>query len=607
MIGHLWALLASSSGHALFASDCQPGYFDPDGSGCQIAPLGYYVPSAGATAALAAPPGSYVPTFGATAATLAPAGSFTSEYGQSTVTLAPPGRYVPTKGATAALLAAPGSYVDGVGLTASIQAPLGYYVADFGATSPTPAPPGSYVWETGTVAPILVPAGYFTDAPGQSSPKPAPPGSYVPVEGASAALLAPLGTYTDESGMTAPIPAPAGTYVPTFGATAAIPTPAGAFTDLPGQSVITLAPPGSYVATVGATEATLAEPGKYADGIGLSAPRTAQPGYFVAFSGATGPTPAAPGTYAPMAGATSALTNPPGTWSGTASPAVRTIDDTVARGGDIVGPVFTSTPASGGILSVDYDLNGGRFAIAIENLSNDLGYASELTDLQVVQVNFTGDGGDALAPGIALPLVFSEGQSGSLDFVVNGSAFRGPQTVTVEVVTDQHAAPGDAGDPFSYSLSFVAEIGWSQWLEGNFTPQEITDGIITQSDYDADGDGLSNLIEAVFDFDPRAPDSASMKQHLPRVVDDGVGAPQVHFSLPKGGVFETSLYLDLSLSLESNDWAPIAQTDAAGNWQGSALVESIENGNRIEYTITPSGLEGESRSFFRLRAILENP
>ncbi|MDV2998680.1 MAG: hypothetical protein N5P05_000286 [Chroococcopsis gigantea SAG 12.99] len=144
------------------AAPCQPGTFSNDGQApCQNAPLGFYVPNAGATVATAASPGFFVPTTGASAATAAPLGSFVSTAGASTATLASPGFFVPTTGASAATAAPLGSFVSTAGASTATLATPGFFVPTTGASAATAAPLGSFVSTSGASFATLSPAGFY--------------------------------------------------------------------------------------------------------------------------------------------------------------------------------------------------------------------------------------------------------------------------------------------------------------------------------------------------------------------------------------------------------------------------------------------------------------
>ena len=477
----------------------------------------------------------------------------------------------------------PGSYdPDGNGC---ILAEPGYYVPSSGATSQTAADPGFYVSDFEAVDQTIVPAGSYTDQPASTAPIPAPAGAFVPVDGATFYTLAPEGRYQDVEGQTSAKTTQPGSYSDQEGLTAPIPAPAGSFVADAGASAPTLAPEGSFVATAGQSAATLAPAGS-----------------FVATEGATVPTSAPAGSYVPLEGQTEATANPPGTWTGGGAPAVRTADSNVSRGGDVVGPIFASTPISGSELALE-DVNGSPGVVLnLQNQSNDLGAPSELTDLTIIEATVSGPATAAFSLKEILPLTLSEEASGSISWGIDMASLRGAQTLSIEIVTDQHAEPDSAGDSFTYSVDFVASIGWTNWLEDHFSPAEITAGTLTGPSFDADGDGIPNLVEAIFEMNPRTSLTATERGFLPRMVD-GTGGPDIAFSLPVGGVENTLLHIDRSLTLEANSWASIASGDSNGNWTGDASIVSEASGGRINYTITPPAEGGADKSFFRLRAV----
>lgn len=193
------------------APPCTAGTWSSTGrTPCQLASLGHFAATSGATSQTPAPLGSYVDTTGASAAKLAPLGSYVDTVGAIAAKPAPKGSYVAISGATSATLASPGSYVGTVGAIAATPAPKGSYVAITGATAATLAPKGSYVDMPGAIAATL-----------------APKGSYVDTTGAFAAKLAPVGYYVDMTGQSAALAAPAGRFASGLGSLAALPCPAG--------------------------------------------------------------------------------------------------------------------------------------------------------------------------------------------------------------------------------------------------------------------------------------------------------------------------------------------------------------------------------------------
>jgi len=186
------AMAALSGAGGAFAAPAPPsppcplGYFAPIGDVfCSPAPAGFYVPTTGATSALAAPVGSFVSTVGASAATQAPPGRFVSSTGQTSAQLAPVGSYVDTAGASAAILAPPGRFVSNTGQTSAQLAPVGSYVDTAGASAAILAPPGRFVSNTGQTSAQLAPVGTFVSTAGASAPTAAAAGSYVSVAGST--------------------------------------------------------------------------------------------------------------------------------------------------------------------------------------------------------------------------------------------------------------------------------------------------------------------------------------------------------------------------------------------------------------------------------------
>ncbi len=150
-------LVTMSTSSLALASTCSVGYYDPlNGSNCIPAPIGSFVPSAGATAAIQAERGTFV-----------------SETGQSEATLAPPGRYAPDQGMSEALLAPVGYYVPSAGSTAAIQAPAGTYAPFEGMLAPEPSPVGYYVPVEGSSEATAVSTGFYAPIVGLKQQIPA--------------------------------------------------------------------------------------------------------------------------------------------------------------------------------------------------------------------------------------------------------------------------------------------------------------------------------------------------------------------------------------------------------------------------------------------------
>lgn len=121
------------------ASPCAAGSWSSTGrTPCQLASVGHYVSTSGATSQTPAPLGGYVDTAGATAPKLAPLGS-----------------YVDTVGATAAKLAPAGFYVDKTGQAAPLPAPAGRFAAGVGNVAAQACPTGSNAYGAASACRIV--------------------------------------------------------------------------------------------------------------------------------------------------------------------------------------------------------------------------------------------------------------------------------------------------------------------------------------------------------------------------------------------------------------------------------------------------------------------
>jgi hypothetical protein len=305
------------------------------------------------------------------------------------------------------------------GQTSATLAAPGYFVADSGAAAPTIAPAGSYVSNMGAIAATL-----------------AAPGSYVADEGQTSATLAAPGYFVADSGATVPTISPAGSYVQNAGSITA-----------------TLAAPGSYVAEEGQTSATLAAPGYFVADSGATAPTIAPVGYFVADQGSNQAFAAAPGFYAPEEGSVITLICPDDSTSYGAAPACRSglisMNDP-----NTIGPKFDSNFGTGSI--IDLGALGtnteGTFLFEIANLTNSLGYADDLTNLTLLDAQFSGLHSDLFSlDGIVLGDVLSEQQSVgfNVDFM---SLIETAFSVNLTFFTDQYATFGGSGQEFVFDI-----------------------------------------------------------------------------------------------------------------------------------------------------------
>jgi hypothetical protein len=198
-------LLGVCTASAAQTSSCTLGFYDPlAGSACVPAPVGSFVPSAGATEATLAPAGKFVNFTGSTVAFDAPPGFYVAAPGASSATPARLGRYVDTFGAVIDTPARLGHYVNVTGATAETPAPPGFYVATTAATAATPARLGHYVATSGAAADTPARLGHYVNVTGATVDTPAPPGYYVATTGATAATAAPLGSWVATAGASAP-------------------------------------------------------------------------------------------------------------------------------------------------------------------------------------------------------------------------------------------------------------------------------------------------------------------------------------------------------------------------------------------------------------------
>ena len=234
-------------------------------------------------------------------------------------------------------------------------------------------------------------------------------------------------------------------------------TPAGFFSATgygPGEP----APLGFFVPTPGSTSATPAPPGTYVPTQGAIAPTPASPGFFVDSFAQIMQFSASPGTFVPLPGAAMATTNPVGTWSGLASPRVRSAPTPRNAAEYIVGPVFNSTyGANGGAIALGTLAATTPVMFTISNASADLGYADPLTDLGVVPNNVSGPDSASLSVIVGPASVLSEQESSDITLqVVPGAP--GAHTATFSVQTDVGAEPGMPGAVYQFVVTWDVAI-----------------------------------------------------------------------------------------------------------------------------------------------------
>lgn len=284
---------------------------------CTPAPVGTYVPNAGATEPTSCEVGTYQPLTGQTSCQLAPAGSFVPTTGATASTLCAPGTYASLDGSAGCSMAVPGTFVPSAGAIAATSCPAGQFQSLFGQTSCVDAPLGSFVGAPGAASATACPAGTFADQPGSSVCTPAAPGSFVAGVGATSATLCAVGSYQNLPGQSSCVIAPPGAYVSTVGATVPHACASGTFSSAPGSTSCTAAPVGQYVPLPLSTSATNCPVGKYQPLTGQTSCLTAPAGYFVSAPGASAPTACAAGTFSATSGAASCDAAPAGTFVST--------------------------------------------------------------------------------------------------------------------------------------------------------------------------------------------------------------------------------------------------------------------------------------------------
>jgi hypothetical protein len=135
-----------------------------------------------------------------------------------------------------------------------------------------------------------------------------------------------------------------------------------------------------------------------------------------------------------------------------------------------------------------------------------------------------------------------------------------------------------------------ARITLAEWKAGQFTPAELADPLISGDLADAEGDGLSTLLEYGLVSDPKVADPENLPQVV-TVLDEGAEYIGLQFRRRVGAG-------DLSYEIQSSsnlvDWAAAA---------GVVLMESVDNGDGsvTETYRLPSALNTVGEVFLRLR------
>jgi surface-anchored protein len=125
------------------------------------------------------------------------------------------------------------------------------------------------------------------------------------------------------------------------------------------------------------------------------------------------------------------------------------------------------------------------------------------------------------------------------------------------------------GPSASYTVTFA--VGpFAQWQAEHFTAAELDDGLICGSDADPDGDGLKNLTEFAFGFDP--------KDGMRNPAAQGLGLP-VFSIVQQGGIYRETITYPRRKAGEQ--FAPLNyvsqfSTNPALGWSTSSITETTE-------------------------------
>jgi hypothetical protein len=154
--------------------------------------------------------------------------------------------------------------------------------------------------------------------------------------------------------------------------------------------------------------------------------------------------------------------------------------------------------------------------------------------------------------------------------ITNDAVFSGASTAVLTLTAPDYGKSGDryrceascsGADALSTAASLVLRAIPSSWLTTYFTATERADLAISGDMADPDHDGLVNLLEYAFAFDPESDSSAA----LPKLVKDGANVT-LTFPIPRS----TMNYVpQKSTDLVAWDSAGISTSSAAGNMTAS--------------------------------------
>ena len=317
-----------------FISNCEPGYFSADNTGCIPADPGHYVPSSGQTSQIPCPTGTYQPNSGQPACMDASPGHYTN-VSSAAVQQFPchAGTHLPSSGQFAEHWDDPTEYTRPIDGEATIVAEIcitnspGHY-SDHGSPDEVPCPPGTYQPNPGYTYCIQTTPGYYTGESGNTAETPCEGGTYQPNPGQSSCFSASPGhkaspnslqqdectpgTYSDEFGLEECKLADPGYYTTEFGATTQTPCLPGEYQPTPGQTSCIATYPGFYSSEPGTAYQLGCEPGTFETERGAtSCSGVTDPGHY-SLLGASSQQECEPGTYAPYSAMGECILSDPG-------------------------------------------------------------------------------------------------------------------------------------------------------------------------------------------------------------------------------------------------------------------------------------------------------
>jgi surface-anchored protein len=149
--------------------------------------------------------------------------------------------------------------------------------------------------------------------------------------------------------------------------------------------------------------------------------------------------------------------------------------------------------------------------------------------------------------------------------------FSTPGIHRVRLKASAFAGPGatnPTGLSAVHTLTFA--IGpFAQWQATHFTNTELDDPTVCGPDADPDHDGMKNLVEFGFGFDPRSGAAAP--------VSEGLGLPEMSLAEEAGTVYQVLEYPARRAGSQVSPMSYIPQFSHDMDWQSDAISTTTED------------------------------